>query len=115
MRVGAHPQVDVDVVDADRALADQDFAGLRYGRVNVGELEDVGSALAVDTNRFHELRDTAGFRTVARGYAEAMERRTLYEDDLTEERDPTPAQREDVAETTELDPADDGVEDDDED
>jgi hypothetical protein len=44
-----------------------------------------------------------------------MERRTLYEDDLTEERDPTPAQREDVAETTELDPADDGVEDDDED
>lgn len=33
-----------------------------------------------------------------------MERRDLYQDDLTEERDPTPGQREDVAETEALDP-----------
>jgi hypothetical protein len=33
-----------------------------------------------------------------------MERRDLYEDDLTEERDPTPAQRDDVARTQVLDP-----------
>jgi len=33
-----------------------------------------------------------------------MERRDLYEDDLTEENDPTPAQREDIAENLKLDP-----------
>jgi hypothetical protein len=33
-----------------------------------------------------------------------MERRDLYQDDLTEERDPSPAQREDVAATEVLDP-----------
>jgi hypothetical protein len=33
-----------------------------------------------------------------------MERRDLYEDDLTEERDPTPAQLDDVAHTLKLDP-----------
>jgi hypothetical protein len=33
-----------------------------------------------------------------------MERRDLYEDDLTEERQPTPAQRDDVAHTEVLDP-----------
>jgi hypothetical protein len=33
-----------------------------------------------------------------------MERRDLYEDDLTEERGPTPAQRDDVAHTLDLDP-----------
>jgi hypothetical protein len=33
-----------------------------------------------------------------------MERRDLYEDDLTEERQPTPAQRDDVARTQVLDP-----------
>jgi hypothetical protein len=33
-----------------------------------------------------------------------MERRDLYEDDLTEERQPTPAQRDDVARTQTLDP-----------
>jgi hypothetical protein len=48
-----------------------------------------------------------------------MERRDLYEDDLTEERQPTPAQRDDVARTQVLDPdqpvAIDDVDDDDED
>ena len=52
-----------------------------------------------------------------------MERTTLYEDDLTEERDATPVQREESAETLALDPdvddddadADDDEEDDDED
>jgi len=44
-----------------------------------------------------------------------MERKTLFQDDLTEERQPTPGDREDVAQTTRLDPADDGVEDDDDD
>ena len=49
-----------------------------------------------------------------------MERRDLYEDDLTEERQPTPAQRDDVARTQVLDPdvldtAGDEDEDDDED
>lgn len=33
-----------------------------------------------------------------------MERRDLYEDDLTEERQPTPAERDDVARTQVLDP-----------
>jgi hypothetical protein len=33
-----------------------------------------------------------------------MERRDLYQDDLTEERQPTPAQRDDVAHTQHLDP-----------
>jgi len=33
-----------------------------------------------------------------------MESRDLYEDDLTEERQPTPAQRDDVARTLTLDP-----------
>jgi hypothetical protein len=50
-----------------------------------------------------------------------MERRDLYEDDLTEERQPTPAQRDDVAHTQVLDPDtldrddDDDDEDDDDD
>jgi hypothetical protein len=33
-----------------------------------------------------------------------MERRDLYEDDLTDERQPTPAERDDVARTEVLDP-----------
>jgi len=33
-----------------------------------------------------------------------MERKDLYEDDLTEERYPTPGEREDVAQTQALDP-----------
>ena len=33
-----------------------------------------------------------------------MERPDLYQDDLTEERQPTPAQRDDVASTEVLDP-----------
>ena len=33
-----------------------------------------------------------------------MERRDLYQDDLTEERQPSPAQREDVASSEVLDP-----------
>lgn len=33
-----------------------------------------------------------------------MESRELYQDDLTEERQPTPAQRDDVARTQVLDP-----------
>ena len=41
-----------------------------------------------------------------------MERRDLYEDDLTEERDPTPAQRDDVAQTETLDPDTSGDDDD---
>jgi hypothetical protein len=50
-----------------------------------------------------------------------MESRNLYEDDLTEERQPTPAQRDDVARTETLDPDildqddDDDDEDDDDD
>lgn len=40
-----------------------------------------------------------------------MERRDLYEDDLTDERYPTPAQRDDVARSQALDP---DVDDDDE-
>jgi hypothetical protein len=38
-----------------------------------------------------------------------MERKTLDEDDLTEERQITPGEREDVAESESLDPSDDGV------
>ena len=41
-----------------------------------------------------------------------MERRDLYEDDLTEERDITPAERDDVARSQALDP---DVDDDDDD
>jgi hypothetical protein len=39
-----------------------------------------------------------------RWYACSVERRDLYEDDLTEERLPSPEQREDAAETEVLDP-----------
>lgn len=41
-----------------------------------------------------------------------MERRDLYQDDLTEERQPTPAERDDVARSETLDPdvLDTGVE-----
>jgi hypothetical protein len=42
-----------------------------------------------------------------------MERRDLYQDDLTEERLPTPAEREDAAHTTRLDPDTLGEDDDD--
>jgi hypothetical protein len=44
------------------------------------------------------------FPLAARGYAAKMERRDLYQDDLTQERQPTPAQRDDVASTEVLDP-----------
>jgi hypothetical protein len=43
-----------------------------------------------------------------------MERKDLYEDDLTEERLPTPAERADVAATTKLDPDASDEDDDDE-
>ncbi|HEY6234018.1 MAG TPA: hypothetical protein VIW69_02805 [Candidatus Elarobacter sp.] len=44
------------------------------------------------------------FPRAARGYGPKMERRDLYQDDLTEERQPTPGEREDVASTEVLDP-----------
>ena len=44
------------------------------------------------------------FPLAARGYGPKMERRDLYQDDLTEERQPAPAQRDDVASTEVLDP-----------
>ena len=44
------------------------------------------------------------FPHAARGYGPKMERRDLYQDDLTEERQPTPGDREDVASTETLDP-----------
>jgi len=48
-----------------------------------------------------------------------MESTDLYQDDLTDERQPTPAQRDDVAHTLTLDPdvldSDDEADDDDED
>ena len=37
-----------------------------------------------------------------------MERRDLFQDDLTQERQPTPAQRDDVASTEVLDPDESG-------
>ena len=42
-----------------------------------------------------------------------MEKRTLYEDDLTEERGPSPVEREDVAHDLTLDPDEPSPEDDD--
>ena len=44
------------------------------------------------------------FPRAARGYGAKMERRDLYQDDLTQERQPTPGDREDVASTEALDP-----------
>ena len=44
------------------------------------------------------------FPRPARGYGPKMERRDLYQDDLTEERQPTPGDREDVASSETLDP-----------
>jgi hypothetical protein len=44
-----------------------------------------------------------------------MERTTLYEDDLTEERDSSPVAREEQAHTMQLDPDIDDDDDDDED
>ena len=48
------------------------------------------------------------FPLAARGYGPKMERRDLYQDDLTQERQPTPAQRDDVASTEALDPDESG-------
>ncbi len=44
------------------------------------------------------------FPRTARGYGPKMERRDLYQDDLTEERQPTPGDRDDVVSTQPLDP-----------
>lgn len=44
-----------------------------------------------------------------------MERTTLYEDDLTEERDATPVQREEAAESLALDPDTDDEDDEEDD
>ena len=44
------------------------------------------------------------FPCPARGYGPKMERRDLYQDDLTEERQPSPAKRDDVASSEALDP-----------
>jgi hypothetical protein len=58
----------------------------------------------------------AGFSHRGVGYLSAMERTTLYEDDLTQERLPTPSQREEAAHDLALDPdADDEEDEDDED
>ena len=48
------------------------------------------------------------FLRAARGYALKMERRDLYQDDLTEERQPTPGDREEVASSETLDPDEPG-------
>jgi hypothetical protein len=47
---------------------------------------------------------TCRFPHSAHGYGPKMERRDLYQDDLTEERQPTPGDREDVASNQALDP-----------
>ncbi len=44
------------------------------------------------------------FPRPARGYGPKMERRDLYQDDLTQERQPTPGEREDLASSEKLDP-----------
>jgi hypothetical protein len=49
-------------------------------------------------------KESARFPRRARGYGVQMERRDVYQDDLTEERQPTPGDREDVASTQALDP-----------
>lgn len=49
------------------------------------------------------------------GYGAHMERKELYQDDLTEERLPTPAQREEVEHTIALDPDTSADDDDDDD
>ena len=49
-------------------------------------------------------KESARFPRPARGYGVQMERRDLYQDDLTEERQPTPGDREDVSSTQSLDP-----------
>ncbi len=48
-----------------------------------------------------------------RGYGDGVESRDVYQDDLTEERQPSPAQRDDVAKSETLDPdrSADGAED----
>lgn len=48
--------------------------------------------------------EVAGFRSAPRRYNEAMERPDLYQDDLTEERYPSPEKRDDVASQETLDP-----------
>ncbi len=60
--------------------------------------------------------ETSGFPgRSARVHAYPMERRDLYEDDLTDERGPTPAERDDVAHSQALDPDILGEDDDDDD
>jgi hypothetical protein len=62
---------------------------------------------------WRRVAEPAGFRVRRPWYACSVERRDLYEDDLTEERQPSPEQREDVAETEELDPDESSDDDDD--
>lgn len=49
-------------------------------------------------------KENGRFPRSAPGYGPKMERRDLYQDDLTEERQPTPGDREDVASSEVLDP-----------
>jgi len=49
-------------------------------------------------------KENGRFPRTAQGYGPKMERRDLYQDDLTEERQPTPGDREDVASSEALDP-----------
>jgi hypothetical protein len=77
--------------------------------------------LALDSDRFHAARNIAaggGFRVRRSGYGTRMERTILYEDDPTEERLPTPDQREQNERALALDPdvtLDEDEEDEDED
>jgi hypothetical protein len=54
--------------------------------------EESGAALDLETNRYREHTDVPAAKRPA-------ERADLYEDDLTDERYPTPAQRDELART----------------
>ena len=59
--VGAQPRVDVVIVHAGRRLTDQQFARPGDGRVDLGELEHLGTAGAFDSDRFHLIINPDGW------------------------------------------------------
>ena len=76
--------------------------------------------MTLDLDRSHAGANPLWVGSVSRGPPSGtlspMERTTLYEDDLTEERSSTPVEREEVQHTLALDPdIDPGDDDDDED
>ena len=60
-RVRSHAHVDVEVIHPRGRLTDQQFARPGDGRVDLGELEHLGTAGAFDSDRFHLIINPDGW------------------------------------------------------